>query len=31
VKEYRVEQHIIRREDSKAKLSSGELMASTKG
>jgi hypothetical protein len=31
VKEYRAEQHIIRREDSKAELSSEELMASTKG
>jgi hypothetical protein len=29
--EYRVEQKIIRSEDSKAELSSGELMASTKG
>jgi hypothetical protein len=31
VEECQVEQHIIRREDSKAELSSGELMASTKG
>jgi hypothetical protein len=31
MEEYRAEQHIIRHEDSKAELSSGELMASSKG
>jgi hypothetical protein len=30
MEEYRAEQHIVRREDSKAELSSGELMASSK-
>jgi hypothetical protein len=31
LEEYRVEQHIVRPENSKAELSSGELMALTKG